>query len=231
VPEAEHHKSRRSNWLRAGVLGANDGIVSTASLVLGVAAAQATTTAILTAGLAGLAAGSLSMAVGEYVSVSSQKDVERADLRMERKELLAAPGKEREELARIYMARGLDKELARQVASALMARDALGAHARDELHIDPENLAQPVQAAIVSAISFAVGAAIPLLVMAFSPADFRLWATVAGSLGSLVALAMWSAQLGGAPMGRAALRLLLGGALAMALTAVFGALAGGALPH
>jgi len=212
------------------VLGANDGIVSTASLVLGVAAASATTQAVLVAGLAGLAAGALSMAVGEYVSVSSQRDGEQAELRREKRELRVAPRAERKELADIYVERGLDRELARQVAGALMAKDPLGAHARDELHIDPDNLADPIQAAIVSLISFSLGAGIPLFVIVLSPIDARWWATLAASLGTLAILGAWSARLSGAPIARVVARVLVGGALAMGITSGIGSLLGGALP-
>ncbi len=181
-----HHPSlERTGWLRAAVLGANDGIVSTASLVLGVAAASVSTHAVLVAGLAGLAAGALSMAVGEYVSVSSQRDGEQAELKKEKRELRVAPRAERKELADIYVDRGLDRELARQVAGALMAKDPLGAHARDELRIDPDNLPDPRLAAVVSLISFSLGAGIPLLCMALAPAGARVWVTLAASLVTL----------------------------------------------
>jgi VIT1/CCC1 family predicted Fe2+/Mn2+ transporter len=226
-----HHPSlERTGWIRAAVLGANDGIVSTASLVLGVAAASASTQAVLVAGLAGLAAGALSMAVGEYVSVSSQRDGEQAELRKERRELRVAPRAERRELADIYVERGLDRELARQVAVALMAKDPLAAHARDELRIDPENLANPVQAAIVSLVSFALGAGIPLLVIVLSPSEARLWATLVASLATLAILGAWSARLSGAPIARVVVRVLIGGALAMGITSGIGSLVGGALP-
>jgi VIT1/CCC1 family predicted Fe2+/Mn2+ transporter len=226
-----HHPSlERTGWLRAAVLGANDGIVSTASLVLGVAAASASTGQVLVAGLAGLAAGALSMAVGEYVSVSSQRDGEQAELRKEKRELRVAPRAERKELADIYVERGLDRELARQVAGALMAKDPLAAHARDELHIDPDNLANPVQAAVVSLVSFALGAGIPLLGMALAPPGARSWATLAASLLTLAILGAWSARLSGAPLPKVLLRVVVGGALAMGITAGVGALVGGALP-
>ena len=213
------------------MLGANDGIVSTASLVLGVAAASASTQQVLVAGLAGLAAGALSMAVGEYVSVSSQRDGEQAELRKEKRELRVAPRAERKELADIYVERGLDRDLARQVAGALMAKDPLAAHARDELHIDPENLANPIQAAVVSLVSFALGAGIPLVVIVLSPSEARLWATLAASLATLGMLGAWSARLSGAPIVRVLVRVLVGGALAMGITSGIGALVGGALPH
>jgi vacuolar iron transporter family protein len=226
-----HHPSlERTGWLRAAVLGANDGIVSTASLVLGVAAASPSTNAVLVAGLAGLAAGALSMAVGEYVSVSSQRDGEQAELRKEKRELRVAPRAERRELADIYVERGLDRELARQVAGALMAKDPLGAHARDELHIDPDNLANPAQAALVSLVSFALGAGIPLLLMALAPLELRSWATLAASLATLAVLGAWSARLSGAPLARVVMRVVVGGALAMGITSGIGSLVGGALP-
>jgi VIT1/CCC1 family predicted Fe2+/Mn2+ transporter len=212
------------------VLGANDGIVSTASLVLGVAAASPSAQAVLVAGLAGLAAGALSMAVGEYVSVSSQRDGEHAELQREKRELRVAPRAERKELADIYVERGLDRELARQVAGALMAKDPLAAHARDELHIDPDNLANPMQAALVSMLSFALGAGIPLVAIVLSPPDTRVWATLAASLAMLAVLGAWSARLSGAPIGRVVLRVLVGGALAMGITSAIGSLVGGALP-
>jgi VIT1/CCC1 family predicted Fe2+/Mn2+ transporter len=231
VKRRSHHPSlERTGWIRAAVLGANDGIVSTASLVLGVASASASKHEVLVAGLAGLAAGALSMAVGEYVSVSSQRDGEQAELRKEKRELRVAPRAERKELADIYVERGLDRELARQVAVALMAKDPLAAHARDELRIDPENLANPIQAAIVSLVSFALGAGIPLVVIVLAPAEARLWATLAASLVTLGMLGGWSARLSGAPIPRVVARVLVGGALAMGITAGIGALVGGALP-
>ena len=226
-----HHPSlERTGWIRAAVLGANDGIVSTASLVLGVAAASPSTQAVLVAWLAGLAAGALSMAVGEYVSVSSQRDGEQAELQREKRELRVAPRAERKELADIYVERGLDRDLARQVAGALMAKDPLAAHARDEMGIDPENLANPIQAAVVSLISFAVGAGIPLVVIVLSPTDARAWATLGASLAMLGILGAWSARLSGASIARVVVRVLVGGALAMGITSGIGSLVGGALP-
>ena len=216
----------RVGWLRAAVLGANDGIVSTASLIVGVAAASAATSEVLVAGVAGLVAGAMSMAAGEYVSVSSQSDAERADLARERAELTAQPEMEREELTRIYVARGVDPDLARQVAVQLMAKDALAAHARDELGISAATVARPVQAALTSAATFSVGAAMPLVMVVLMPRP----ALVAGvSIASLLFLALLGAvgaRAGGADIGRATLRVTFWGALAMALTAGIGALFG-----
>ena len=225
---SEHHRTHRSGWLRAAVLGANDGIVSTASLILGVAAAESSRGQVLIAGVAGLVAGAMSMAAGEYVSVSSQADTERADLERERRELATDKDHEHAELAAIYVGRGLDAGLAQQVATQLMAKDALGAHARDELGISDFLSARPVQAAFASAGTFTLGAALPLLVVVLVPAS-ALVATVAG--GSLVFLALLgavAARVGGSPVGRAALRVMFWGALAMALTAGIGALFGAA---
>ena len=218
----EHHKTHRGGWLRAGVMGANDGIVSTASLVLGVAAASAPTSQVMVAGLAGLVAGEFSMGVGEYVSVASQRDLEQADLELERTALQREPIAEREELAAIYEERGLPPELAATVARTLMAKDALAAHARDELHMDPVGGARPMQAGIVSAISFSCGAALPLLAMVLAPTAVRGMATVGVALVALAGLGMWGAALGGARKGPAAVRVVLGGALAMAATAALG---------
>jgi VIT1/CCC1 family predicted Fe2+/Mn2+ transporter len=223
---AEIHRSQRSNWLRAAVLGANDGIVSTASLVLGVAASGASTTAIVTAGVAGLAAGALSMAAGEYVSVSSQRDAEEADIRLEARELRRDPGGELRELAGIYERRGLPTALAMQVAEALSKRDALAAHSRDELGLSDERLARPLQAAWASAVSFSAGAALPLLVVALTPAEVRIAATVVATLVALALLGDVGASLGGAPRRRATLRVVVWGAVAMAVTAGIGALVG-----
>jgi len=216
----------RVGWLRAAVLGANDGIVSTASLVIGVAAAGAAKEAVLIAGVAGLVAGAMSMAAGEYVSVSSQADTEGADLQRERSELAADPAFEREELAAIYVARGLTRELADQVASQLMDRDALAAHARDELGIVASQRARPVQAAFASAATFAVGAASPLLVVLLAPPAGLLWVVAGSSLVLLAALGAVAAQAGGAPVLRATARVTFWGALAMAATAGIGALFG-----
>lgn len=229
IAAAEHHLSHRENWLRAAVLGANDGILSTAGLVLGVAAADASVGAIATAGFAGLVAGALSMAAGEYVSVSSQRDAERADLRMERRELERDPQCELAELAAIYEGRGLSPGLARRVAEELSACDPLAVHARDELGIDETSLARPAQAAWSSAAAFAVGAAVPLAAILASPGDVRVAITVAVTLAGLAALGAVGARLGGAPVRRAAMRVAAWGAAAMALTSVIGALVGAAV--
>jgi VIT1/CCC1 family predicted Fe2+/Mn2+ transporter len=226
IRHQERHRTDRIGWLRAAVLGANDGIVSTASLIVGVAAAKATSGDILVAGVAGLVAGAMSMAAGEYVSVSSQSDTERADLERERHELATDGEFERDELAAIYVARGLDQKLATQVADQLMAHDALGAHARDELGISEITTARPVQAALASAASFAVGAAMPLLNVIVSPQEWLIGSVVASSILLLALLGGFGAHAGGAPIGRAALRVTFWGALAMALTAGVGALFG-----
>lgn len=223
---AEVHRTHRTGWLRAAVLGANDGIVSTASLVLGVAAAGAHSQGILVAGVAGLVAGSMSMAAGEYVSVSSQADTERADLARESKELDADPEHEHAELTAIYVKRGLDADLARKVATALTRHDALGAHARDELGISDTLAARPVQAALASAGTFAVGAALPLLVAVMAPVAALMWAVSGSSLLFLALLGCLAARTGGAPMLASASRVTFWGALAMALTAGVGALFG-----
>lgn len=222
----ERHRTHRIGWLRAAVLGANDGIVSTASLILGVAAAGATSKSILIAGVAGLVAGAMSMAAGEYVSVSSQADTENADLDKERKELATDPKHEHEELAAIYVGRGLDKKLAIEVANQLMKHDALGAHARDELGISETLTARPVQAALASAGTFSVGAALPLVVVLLVPASALMWAVSISSLIFLALLGSLSARVGGASMMTAAIRVTFWGALAMALTAGVGALFG-----
>jgi len=227
-PRPEVHLSHRSNWLRAAVLGANDGIVSTASLVLGVAAAGASGTAIATAGVAGLTAGALSMAAGEYVSVSSQRDSEEADLRLEQRELSRDPGGELRELAGIYVHRGLAPDLALQVAVAMSSGGALAAHARDELGLDGQRRARPLQAAWASALSFATGAVLPLLAIVASPASARAVACIVVTLVALALLGDAGARLGGAPRSRATLRVLAWGAVAMAATAGIGALVGSA---
>ena len=222
----ESHLVSRIGWLRAAVLGANDGIVSTASLIVGVAAASAATSDVLIAGVAGLVAGAMSMAAGEYVSVSSQSDTENADLERERAELVDQPEFEREELARIYIERGVEAALARQVADQLMAKDALGAHARDELGISEVTTARPIQAALTSAATFAVGAAMPLAMVLLMP---RPWLVAGVSITSLVFLALLGAigaRAGGANIARATLRVTFWGALAMALTAGIGAIFG-----
>jgi VIT1/CCC1 family predicted Fe2+/Mn2+ transporter len=222
----ERHRTERLGWLRAAVLGANDGIVSTASLVLGVAAAHATHSQILVAGVAGLVAGAMSMAAGEYVSVHSQADTELADLERERQELEANDQDERKELAAIYVGRGLDPALAQQVADQLMAHDALGAHARDELGISKTLSARPIQAAFASAGSFAVGAAMPLLVTVIAPVASLIPLVSGTSLGFLALLGAVAARAGGAGMTVGAMRVAFWGALAMALTAGVGALFG-----
>jgi VIT1/CCC1 family predicted Fe2+/Mn2+ transporter len=218
----EKHYSQRIGWLRAAVLGANDGIVSTASLLVGVAAAGTSRSSILVAGVAGLVAGAMSMAAGEYVSVSSQADTEQADLARERAELRAAPAYELEELRQIYVTRGLDPDLALKVAKQLMERDAIGAHARDELGLSIVHTARPVQAAFASAVTFAAGAALPLILAAVVSLPQIILAVPAGSLFSLAALGALSAKAGGAGRGRAVLRVTFWGALAMALTAAIG---------
>jgi len=222
----ENHLVSRIGWLRAAVLGANDGIVSTASLIVGVAAAAATRGDILITGAAGLVAGAMSMAAGEYVSVSSQSDTEQADLARERQELLDNPAFEHAELADIYVKRGLDRDLAVQVARQLMARDAVGSHARDELGISEVTTARPVQAALTSAATFAVGAALPLLMAVVTPIAWLLPAVSAASLCFLALLGAIGARAGGAPVLRATVRVTFWGALAMALTAGIGALLG-----
>jgi VIT1/CCC1 family predicted Fe2+/Mn2+ transporter len=222
----EQHRTERIGWLRAAVLGANDGIVSTASLVLGVATAEASRSTVLVAGVAGLVAGAMSMAAGEYVSVSSQADTERADLERERGELAEGGPAEQDELTAIYVGRGLTPALAQQVAKELMAHDALAAHARDELGIFAALRARPVQAALTSALTFAVGAALPLIVVLLVP-DARLVPAVAGvSLLCLGGLGSLAARVGGAHPMVGAVRVVLWGALAMGLTAAIGALFG-----
>ena len=225
----ERHRTHRVGWLRAAVLGANDGIVSTASLIVGVAAAEVSRGSILVAGLSGLVAGAMSMAAGEYVSVSSQSDTERADLKREREELATSPQSEHAELAAIYVARGLDPKLADEVATQLMARDALGAHARDELGITETLVARPVQAALASAGSFAVGAALPLLLVLVVPVSLIIGSVAAGSLLFLSLLGTMAAWTGGASIGRSVIRITLWGALAMGLTAAVGAIFGASI--
>jgi vacuolar iron transporter family protein len=223
----ERHLSGRSNWLRAAVLGANDGLLSVSSIILGVAASGASRSSILLSGIAALVAGALSMAAGEYVSVSSQRDTEVADLALEARELADDPEGELRELALIYEGRGLTPDLARQVAEQLSRGDSLAAHARDELGL-AERMARPWQAAWASAASFTVGAAVPVL-FALAPEGARAPLVVGVTLGALCLLGAAGARLGGAPMGRAALRVGLWGAGAMALTAAIGALAGTAV--
>ena len=229
MPRSTHpelHRTERIGWLRAAVLGANDGIVSTASLMVGVAAASAGSGALLLTGVAGLVAGAMSMAAGEYVSVSSQSDTEQADLVRERAELVASPESELRELASIYATRGLTPELATQVAQQLMAHDAVGAHARDELGISAAVSARPVQAALTSAATFAAGAALPLLTAVLAPAAQLVPLLASTSLVFLTALGAVAARAGGAPMFKAALRVAFWGALAMAITAGVGRLFG-----
>ena len=225
----ERHLVSRVGWLRAAVLGANDGIVSTASLIVGVAAAAAAPSDVLITGIAGLVAGAMSMAAGEYVSVSSQSDTEQADLARERKELDDNPELEREELANIYRKRGLDQDLALRVADQLMAVDALGAHAHDELGISDATTARPVQAALTSAGTFSVGAAMPLLMVVVSPSALLVPIVSAASLGFLAVLGALGARAGGANVLKATARVTFWGALAMALTAGIGAIVGKAV--
>ena len=226
---AERHLLDRVGWLRAAVLGANDGIISTASLILGVASASAGRSDALLAGAAGLIAGALSMAAGEYISVSAQSDTENADLAREKKELATDPEFERKELARIYVERGLDAELAVKVADQLMARDALAAHARDELGISAFSTARPVQAALASAASFTVGAAAPLLLLIVSPAQALIPLVAGGSLLALAGLGALGGAIGGAGIAKPTFRIAFWGALAMGLTAGIGALLGTAV--
>jgi VIT1/CCC1 family predicted Fe2+/Mn2+ transporter len=223
VRHIERHRTQRIGWLRAAVLGANDGIVSTASLVVGVAAAGASPRTILVAGVAGLVAGAMSMAAGEYVSVSSQADTENADLARERKELAADPEHEHVELASIYIKRGLEPALAAEVAAQLMKHDAIGAHARDELGISEMLTARPVQAALASAVTFATGAALPLLLVVLLPVSSLVWSVSGGSLLFLALLGSLAARVGGASVAIGTTRVTFWGALAMALTAGVGA--------
>ncbi|MGE0475058.1 MAG: VIT family protein [Nitrospirales bacterium] len=226
VKHREQHRTERIGWLRAAVLGANDGIISTASLLLGVSAADASHSNIVVAGVAGLVAGAMSMAAGEYVSVQSQADTEEADLAIERRELIVDPSGEHKELAGLYVKRGLDPPLAKQVADQLMAHDAVGAHARDELGITENLRARPIQAALASACSFAVGAAVPLVTATIVP-EANLIPVVSGtSLISLILLGGLAAHAGGASIMKGALRVVLWGALAMGLTAGIGSLVG-----
>jgi len=225
-PHFEVHYAERIGWLRAAVLGANDGIVSTASLVVGVAAADAARPALLIAGVAGLVAGAMSMAAGEYVSVSSQSDTEKADLERERKELETDTEFEHKELAGIYEARGLEPSLARQVADQLMARDALAAHARDELGLTEVHTARPIQAALASAVTFAAGAALPLLAVVIARFSIVIPVVAGSSLVFLAIMGGVAARIGGAKVGVGAGRVTLWGALAMAATAAVGAVFG-----
>jgi VIT1/CCC1 family predicted Fe2+/Mn2+ transporter len=222
----ETHLVSRIGWLRAAVLGANDGIISTASLIVGVAAAATTQNEVLIAGVAGLVAGAMSMAAGEYVSVSSQSDTEQADLDRERAELVNQPAFEREELAQVYVKRGVEPGLAQQVADQLMAKDALGAHAQDELGISEVTTARPVQAALTSAATFSVGAAMPLLMVVVSPANMLVAIVSVASLGFLALLGAIGARAGGANVLRATARVTFWGAMAMAITAGIGKIFG-----
>jgi VIT1/CCC1 family predicted Fe2+/Mn2+ transporter len=225
----ERHQIQRIGWLRAAVLGANDGIVSTASLIVGVAAAATSKNEVLVAGIAGLVAGAMSMAAGEYVSVSSQADTEQADLARERAELKASPGAEEDELTNIYVKRGLETPLARQVARELMAKNALAAHAKDELGISEFTTARPIQAAFTSALTFSAGAAMPLLAVMLSPADRVVPFVAAASLAYLALLGALGAKAGGAGIFKATFRVTFWGALAMAVTAGIGLLIGKAV--
>jgi VIT1/CCC1 family predicted Fe2+/Mn2+ transporter len=222
----ERHRVERVGWLRAAVLGANDGIISTASLIVGVASAAGGANEVLLSGVAGLVAGAMSMAAGEYVSVSSQSDTERADLTRERAELARDPEFERDELAELYVQRGLEPALAKQVAEQLMARDALGVHAREELGISDVTAARPVQAALTSAATFSVGAAAPLLLVLVAPAAILGPVVAGGSLVALAVLGALGARAGGSPLVLPTIRVTLGGAFAMAVTAGIGAIVG-----
>ena len=224
--QGEQHRSGRAGWLRAAVLGSNDAIVSTSSLMIGVGATDASRQAVLVAGIAGLVAGAMSMAIGEFVSVSAQRDAESADIETEKAELATSPEAELQELAGIYVKRGLDKDLAMQVAQELTARDKLGAHLRDELGIDPGALARPLQAAWISAVSFATFAMVPILGLLAAPASLRMYAIAVVTLVSLASLGALGGKLGGASVARATLRVTVGGALAMAVTAGIGRLLG-----
>jgi len=229
MPDAETHFTHRAQWLRAAVLGANDGIISTASLILGVAAAQGSRVAVLTAAVAGLTAGAMSMAAGEFVSVSSQADSEAADIERERRALNEHPRSETRELAQIYVDRGLAPELAREVARQLMAKDALSAHARDELGFAEGQGAKPILAAAASAVSFGLGAALPTLAAVLTPGSSVVYAVAIASLIFLAALGALGARLGGAPMLKPTVRVAFWGVFAMAVTAAIGALVGRAV--
>lgn len=222
----EMHRSGRTGWLRAAVLGSDDAIVSTSSLMIGVAATSASMGAVLVAGVAGLVAGAMSMAVGEYVSVSSQRDAERADIEREKRELADQPQIELHELEEIYVKRGLSQELALKVAEQLSLHDRLGAHMRDELGIDQASLARPMQAAWISAASFALFAMVPVGALLIAPPTLHIPMIAALSLLSLAVLGAIGGRLGGAPLGRASLRVIFGGALAMAVTAIIGRILG-----
>ncbi len=226
---SEAHRSGRAGWLRAAVLGSNDAIVSTASLIIGVAAAESSSDAVLAAGIAGLCAGAMSMAAGEYVSVSSQRDAEQADIERESRELRTNPEAEIDELTGLYVARGLDAELARKVALQLTERDQLAAHLRDELGIAARTLAKPLQAAWISALSFAVFALLPIFALVVAPEALRLEFIAGVTIGSLAILGALGGWLGGAPVLRASLRVTIGGILAMAVTSAIGRLVGVAI--
>ena len=226
IVHRERHRFRRVGWLRAAVLGADDGIVSVASIMIGVAASNAGRSAIIVAGLAGVAAGAMSMATGEYVSVSSQRDTELADIAREQSELARDPELELDELTQIYVKRGLEQPLARQVAAKLTAADPLGAHLRDELGITRSVLARPWQAAIVSALSFALGSAFPIMALLVAPSGARIPVIAGVALAVLAITGGLGGRLGGAPVSRAAARVLVGGGVAMALTALIGNLVG-----
>lgn len=228
-PHRETHLIGRIGWLRAAVLGANDGLISTASLIVGVAAASPSRHEILVAGVAGLVAGAMSMAAGEYVSVSSQADTEAADLARERRELAEQPGPELEELTQVYVKRGVESALARRVAQQMMATDALAAHARDELGLTPRALARPVQAALTSAATFSAGAAFPLLIAMLVPARGLTWTISITCLIGLAVLGAVGARAGGSPLLKPTLRVTFWGAVAMAATAIIGALVGRAV--
>lgn len=225
----ENHLVERIGWLRAAVLGANDGIISTASLVVGVAAAAKSPDEILVAGVAGLVAGAMAMAAGEYVSVSSQADTEQADIAREKRELAELPEAELNELTQIYVARGVEPDLARKVAEQMTAKDAFAAHARDELGLSDHGAARPVQAAITSALTFAAGAAVPLLIAMASPMKSMAWSVSGGSLVFLAVLGALGARVGGAPVIKPALRVTFWGAFAMAATSAIGAMVGHAV--
>jgi vacuolar iron transporter family protein len=227
-PHTERHKTSRIGWLRAAVLGADDGIVSVASIMIGVAASNAGRSPVLVAGLAGLVAGAGSMAAGEYVSVSSQRDAELADIARERREQIVSPDHELEELTQIYVGRGLDPALAHQVAVQMHEADPLGSHLRDELGITDITRARPLQAALVSAVSFATAGLVPILAMLVAPAGARVPVIATAALVALAVLGAVGGRLGGAPRGRAAVRVVLGGGIAMAVTALIGSLIGAA---
>ncbi len=226
LPHRERHRYSRVGWLRASVLGANDGIVSTASLIIGVAASKTTISAIATAGLAGLVAGAMSMATGEFVSVSVQRDTEQAEIDKEKIELATVPERELEELTAIYVQRGLDENLAQQVATRLQKVDPIGTHLREELGITELNTARPAQAACASALSFSLGAAVPLLTILIFPGDFLIAATAIAALLVLTVTGAVASRLGGSSPTRGAIRVLIGGGLAMAITALIGNLIG-----